>query len=680
MPPSLKNWLLIPQVQKQPVRCFRSRARLGLEQLEKREVLSTASPSYVLNQGNLYQKTGVSLALLDRHVESYQADGHGEVAVLEQTRDLKYYSKPSLLTIDSGVTAYHLDSTGALVDLNSQGKVERYTPAAGTVLVDSGIQSIAFVASGRVYLLRNDGILLGSNTGLPGDFSTIVTADRSFAATTPGRVYVLNYDGSFLASNDGLQGDFSPVDTGVRSFALASTGRVYVLRGDGTFLASNDGLPGDFTQIATTVQQIALDSAGRIYDLQSNGMLLYSAAGHASTFMLAGRNVNSISLSNGSLVVNDWFSQNLNDPGVAAVARKQFALHDALAYRDMLALFRQADSGSTISADQLQSLRAVVANASRFDIPEAVEALASKTVNNDPADLHYRGHRLPALSGGVSSFVLRDLVNKWFLGLDHPRAIGAYSAVGGVLFARGGPSYADVCQGYVGDCWLLASLAETAYRKPGIIQSMFTANGNGTWTVRFYINGKPDYVTVDNQLPSGGTLYDLIAGRPLWVALAEKAFVQENVTGRLQTTFPGANFYGALDGGDPSVALAAISGLPTSDFNVDPSQLGTAWKKGQLLALTTPDHPTSGLIVPDHCYAVLGYNQMTGAVTFLNPWGMGGGYLGASGAYYPGYVTIPGKALTRNFDELATSGTSKQNAGRLQATGSGLGHELARQS
>jgi hypothetical protein len=300
----------------------------------------------------------------------------------------------------------------------------------------------------------------------------------------------------------------------------------------------------------------------------------------------------------------------------------------------------------------------VVANASLLNISDPVVDLASKTVNGDPADSRYQGQKLSALSAGGSSVVLRDLVSKWFLGLDHPAASGAYAAVGGALFAKAGPSYGDVCQGYLGDCWLIASFAETAARMPSIIKSMFIANGNGTWTVRFYINGAADYVTVDNQLPDGGSLYDFVAGKPLWVGLAEKAFAQENASGQLWTAHPGANSYGALDGGDPSVALAAITGLTTDNFSVDLSSLGAAWQQGQLIALSTPFHPASGSIVGDHCYAVVGYNAKTGAVTVFNPWGTGGGYNSADGIYYPGYVTLSSKALARSFDEITTSGAA----------------------
>ena len=50
----------------------------------------------------------------------------------------------------------------------------------------------------------------------------------------------------------------------------------------------------------------------------------------------------------------------------------------------------------------------------------------------------------------------------------------------------------------------MAPLAEVAYRDPSMIQSMFTAHDNGTYTVRFYYNGQPEIFTVDNQLPRSG--------------------------------------------------------------------------------------------------------------------------------------------------------------------------------
>ena len=124
--------------------------------------------------------------------------------------------------------------------------------------------------------------------------------------------------------------------------------------------------------------------------------------------------------------------------------------------------------------------------------------------------------------------------------VDHPAADTAYSPVSGSLFGANGPSYLDVQQGALGDCWLLASLAEVAARDPSDIRNMFTYDGTtmengsvvGLYTVRFFDNaGAPEYVTVDTELPSGGGYYDQPVNGVLWVALAEKAYAEANGAG-----------------------------------------------------------------------------------------------------------------------------------------------------
>ena len=47
-----------------------------------------------------------------------------------------------------------------------------------------------------------------------------------------------------------------------------------------------------------------------------------------------------------------------------------------------------------------------------------------------------------------------------------------------------------------GDCWYIASLQAVARSNPRIIEEAITDNGNGTYTVRLYHDGKPVYLTV----------------------------------------------------------------------------------------------------------------------------------------------------------------------------------------
>ncbi len=219
---------------------------------------------------------------------------------------------------------------------------------------------------------------------------------------------------------------------------------------------------------------------------------------------------------------------------------------------------------------------------------------------------------------------------------NHPAAETAYSPVSGSLFgANGLPSYRDVQQGAVGDCWLLSSLAEVAARYPSDIENMFTDLGsameNGSavelYNVRFFNNaGVPEYVTVDTELPSGGGYYDQPANSVLWVALAEKAYAEANGEGFVTTSSPGSDSYNALDGGQPSWALQAITGKSASSFAINPTNIAAAWNAGELIVLGSSSAPASPYIVGDaqetHAYAVVNYTASSSMpFEVYNPWG-----------------------------------------------------------
>src|SRR5690348_6353345 len=54
------------------------------------------------------------------------------------------------------------------------------------------------------------------------------------------------------------------------------------------------------------------------------------------------------------------------------------------------------------------------------------------------------------------------------------------------LFNTGGPSPKDVAQGQVGDCWFLATLAETALRDPNTIRNAISQRADGSYDVKFH--------------------------------------------------------------------------------------------------------------------------------------------------------------------------------------------------
>jgi hypothetical protein len=244
------------------------------------------------------------------------------------------------------------------------------------------------------------------------------------------------------------------------------------------------------------------------------------------------------------------------------------------------------------------------------------------------------------------------------------RERAAYSPIYGSLFGPYGPSYTDVQQGAIGDCWLLAGLAEVAVRAPSDITSMFSYAGtsvvNGSvvnnYTVRLYDNvGVPRYYTVDTELPAGGGLYDQPRYGVLWVALAEKAYVEANGDGSVTSGHRGFNYYDALNNGGTEWALQAITGNPAGGQAFGSStDIATAWQQGQLITLVTQDSATplsvNGVnVAGNHEYAVVGYFAATQQFVLFNPWGANGGTDPTTGVFCPATVVGTTQQLAAAF-------------------------------
>mmetsp|Transcript_67952 Transcript_67952/g.214927 ORF Transcript_67952/g.214927 Transcript_67952/m.214927 type:complete len:469 (+) Transcript_67952:211-1617(+) len=118
---------------------------------------------------------------------------------------------------------------------------------------------------------------------------------------------------------------------------------------------------------------------------------------------------------------------------------------------------------------------------------------------------------------------------------------------------------ADLCQGAVGDCWLVAALA-SASEHPESIRTCFLTpeyNPRGKYSVRLWDGqaGKFVIITVDDRIPcekdSAGRLrpiYMKANGYELWAIILEKAFAK----------FCGS--YAQLDGGHTQWAWRAMTG------------------------------------------------------------------------------------------------------------------------
>jgi hypothetical protein len=374
------------------------------------------------------------------------------------------------------------------------------------------------------------------------------------------------------------------------------------------------------------------------------------------------------------------------DSQTRATALADYNRDGQITRNDMIDIIKAASNQYTfVTPAGFHDLLTLVNNAGTVAMPGYVQNLANKAVVDTPAYSFYVGGLMsysswnPAFTAyeSLGGYFLGQGVSNYFLGQVRPNAnvnlgnnnlvTATYQQVNNVpLFANGGPVYQDVAQGQVGDCWLLASLAEVADRDPGIIRNMFIDNGDSTYTVRFFNNGVADYVTVDNYLPNGGNTYDHPQG-DLWVALAEKAYAQECAFNWIGTNSHGTDGYQALHNGDPDWALAAITGQtsnytkittqilwPTLNVVTNASNIGSAWNAGQLVVLCTPGNPSSANVVPGHCYALVGYSN--GQYTLFNPWGVNGGW---NQKYYPGYFTGNALALAANFNGWAQAASAQ---------------------
>jgi hypothetical protein len=392
-----------------------------------------------------------------------------------------------------------------------------------------------------------------------------------------------------------------------------------------------------------------------------------------------------------------WFATHISDPRLRAAA-DACCPSGPLTRNDMLSLFSEVEQDGVVSAAELAGLRAVVtpAGASALHLTPAVRALANKVVNGNPANVFYQDWALGNLSAGSPAGNLQLLVDKWFLGMDHPDAnLGdGYLPVNGTLFGAG-VSPDQVFQGYIGDCGFLAALQGVAARHPGAITSLFTDNGDGTYIVRLHRPGGGfDYVTVDNQLPTldgmevwtgtdlaagtsvcyaavgrhpdgTGPAFDNSIGDPdnvLWVALLEKACAQVNEEGWWRSGDPMNevlnSYNAALAGIHPRDVLAPLLGGAVATRDVTAGSLAgllKAWNAGQTICLMTPSSSPQlpANVVPSHAYALVGYNATQHLFILSNAWGIYGGWHNSQ--FMDGRLQLTWSQLVQCFDSWELS-------------------------
>lgn len=202
------------------------------------------------------------------------------------------------------------------------------------------------------------------------------------------------------------------------------------------------------------------------------------------------------------------------------------------------------------------------------------------------------------------------------------------------LFTEGHTRF-DVIQGELGDCWLLAAVAnltlkdELFYRVVPPDQS-FTENYAGIFHFQFWQYGKWVDVVIDDRLPTynGELIYmHSQSNNEFWSALLEKAYAKLHGS------------YEALKGGTTSEALEDMTGGLTEfiDLRRPPANLMQmmmrGFEMGSLFGCSMEPDPRifearmSNGLVKGHAYSITGMRMVNGPYGMVclmrirNPWG-----------------------------------------------------------
>ncbi len=207
-------------------------------------------------------------------------------------------------------------------------------------------------------------------------------------------------------------------------------------------------------------------------------------------------------------------------------------------------------------------------------------------------------------------------------------------------------SPADPHQGYLNDCYLVASLSSVAQFSPQTIRQTITDLGDGTYAVRLFTGRTASYYRVDADLPTrpGGTgslaYAKLGTNDALWVSLVEKAFA----------TAQGSSYKSLDNGGWMADVYASLGFVAKSALGfASPLSLLTfvaaELARGNPMTYATQDRVSMPELTGNHAYSIDSIvTNAAGApigIKLRNPWASGGNDGG-------GYTTVLGADALSN--------------------------------